>query len=146
MRSNRHTAPFGDLLEVPTRNGIHKGPKFQGRGAPVIKMGEVYKTDWVGPAERDRYDLSETELSKLSVENGDLLFCRTSLVPEGVGRCAIVGQLDEPTVFASNLIRARLDTDKADPQYWFYYFRSPVGLQQFQSIARGTSVTSLQVV
>lgn len=141
--SDRQVDEFGSLLAIPTRNGIHKGPKFQGRGVAVVKMGEVYNADLVTPAERDRYELTDSEAARLAVEQGDLLFCRTSLVPEGVGHCAMVGVLSEPTVFASNLIRVRLDRKKAIPRYWFYYFRSSIGGQQLHSLARGTSVTTI---
>jgi len=140
---DQQTAPFKSFLLVPTRNGIHKGPKFQGRGMPVIKMGEVYNADVIVDADRDLFDLTDKELERLAVEKNDLLFCRTSLVREGVGRCALVGDLAAPTVFASNLIRARLDLSRADPRFWFYYFASPNGREQFQSIARGTSVTTI---
>lgn len=143
MSSERPSDSFGHLMAVPTRNGIHKGPAYQGRGVPVIKMGEVYTTDFLDDAPRDRLDLTEGELTRLSVEEGDLLFCRTSLVAEGVGHCALVRGLLEPTTFASNLIRARLDPGKAEPRYWFYYFRSRQGKGQLLSLARGTSVTTI---
>ena len=126
-----------------TRNGVHKGPAHQGRGVAVIKMGEVYAADMIDDADRDRFDLSAGELERLSVHDGDLLFCRTSIVPDGVGHCAIVRSLREPTVFASNLIRVRLDRQRAEPRYWLYYFRSPEGKHGLLSLARGTSVTTI---
>ena len=143
MPSKRREMAFGSLLLVPTRNGIHKGPASQGRGVPVVKMGEVYHADIVKDAERDLLDLTPDELNRLEVLVDDLLFCRTSLVAEGVGHCALVGELSQRTTFASNLIRVRLDQDKADPRYWFYYFRSPMGQEQLLTLARGTSVTTI---
>ena len=59
----------------------------------VIKMGEVYAADMIDDADRDRLDLSIAELERLSVRGGDLLFCRTSLIPDGVGHCALVRSL-----------------------------------------------------
>ena len=106
-------------------------------------MGEVYKTAWIGPSVRDRIQLSDNEVEKASVQTSDLLFCRTSLVPEGVGIPAIVSQLDEPTTFASNLIRARVDFSKADPTFLLYHFLSPLGRSSMVEIARGTSVTTV---
>ncbi len=134
---------FEQLLAEPTRNGIHKGPSFQGRGVPIVKMGEVYSNHVIRHGARDLLQLTPREIEKLHVRRGDLLFCRTSLVAEGVGRCAIVDTLIEPTAFASNLIRARLDENKAVPQFYHYYFSSPDGISQLLSIARGTSVTTI---
>lgn len=130
-------------MAVPTRNGVHKGKAFQGRGFPIVKMGEVYSSDVVASMPRDLLALSDNELKRLELEKCDLLFCRTSLVAEGVGRCAIVGHLSERTTFASNLIRVRLDAKRARPRYWFYFFRAPVGRHLVGSIARGTTVTTI---
>jgi type I restriction enzyme S subunit len=143
MGSEWHVGRFGDLFAVPPRNGIHKGPEFQGRGVPVVKMGEVYHTDVFGDALRDLYDLAPDELRRLEVRSGDLLFCRTSLVPDGVGHCAMVGPLSTRTAFASNLIRVRLDPAKGSPRYWYYFFRSRVGHELLLTLARGTSVTTI---
>ena len=143
MASDRAESQFGSLMAIRTRNGIHKGPSHQGRGVAVIKMGEVYAADMIDDADRDRLDLSTAELERLSVRDGDLLFCRTSLVPHGVGHCALVRSLSEATVFASNLIRVRLDRQRAEPRYWLYYFRSPGGKYGLLSLARGTSVTTI---
>jgi type I restriction enzyme S subunit len=143
MGSEWHVGRFGDLFAVPPRNGIHKGPEFQGRGVPVVKMGEVYHTDVIGDALRDLYDLAPDELRRLEVRSGDLLFCRTSLVPDGVGHCAMVGPLSTRTAFASNLIRVRLDPAKGSPRYWYYFFRSRVGHELLLTLARGTSVTTI---
>ncbi|HTW90572.1 MAG TPA: restriction endonuclease subunit S [bacterium] len=143
MPSEWRETSFGDLMDIPTRNGIHKGPPFQGHGVPVVKMGEVYHTDVVCDAQRDLLDLTPQELDRLEVVKDDLLFCRTSLVAAGVGHCAIVGELSRRTTFASNLIRVRLDSESTAPRYWFYHFRSPAGQEQLLSIARGTSVTTI---
>jgi type I restriction enzyme S subunit len=143
MATEWRAAPFRAFMAVPPRNGIHKGSAHQGSGTPVIKMGEVYGTDVIGDRDRDRLQLTPEEMGRLAVDEGDLLFCRTSLVADGVGHCALVGRLSERTVFASNLIRIRLDQDRASSRFWHYYFRSPIGNGQLLSLARGTSVTTI---
>lgn len=143
MESRWAWAKLSSLLLCPPRNGIHKGPEFQGAGVAIVKMGEVYD-DWqVVHRERDRYIISDKELAKLNLIEDDLLFCRTSLVPEGVGKPAIVRELTEPTVFASNLIRMRVDAERANPRFLLYYFLSNPGRKQTQAIGRGTSVTTI---
>ena len=56
----------------------------------------------------------------------DLLFARQSLVLEGAGKCSIVMEVSELTVFESHLIRVRLDKSKANPMFYYYYLRSPI--------------------
>jgi len=137
------SVPFRELMLVPTRNGIHKGPAYQGRGTPIIKMGEVYTSPYVGERRRDLFDLTASEQRKTAVQEGDLLFCRTSLVADGVGRCAIVKPLEATTSFASNLIRVRLDPARVDWRYAHSFFMSPGGRDLVRSISRGTSVTTI---
>ena len=135
---------LSEVLSEKTRNGIHKGTEYQGQGVPVIKMGEVYSSPYVGVGpHRDLLMLSEAEIEKLSVRPDDLLFCRTSLVAEGVGRCALVRDVTPGTSFASNLIRVRIDSTKADCRFIHWVFRSPLGEALRMSIARGTSVTTI---
>ncbi len=134
---------LADLLSEPTRNGIHKGVEWQGRGIPLIKMGEVYSADYIGDSSRDLLDLTMKEQERLTVRNDDLLFCRTSLVADGVGRCALVRNLSGDAAFASNLIRVRIDQKKADVRFVHWIFRSPLGQELRRSIARGTSVTTI---
>ena len=135
---------FEDLMAISTRNGIHKSVEYQGSGTPVVKMGEVYSSMYVDDGDdRDLLDLSLSELSKLSIQVDDLLFCRTSLVADGVGRCAIVRNLSKTTSFASNLIRVRLDKKFGDPRFYHFVFRSPLGLNLMRSIVRGTSVSTI---
>ena len=142
--SNWDKCRFRDLLAEPTRNGIHKGVEFQGRGTPVVKMGEVYSSKFVDDnGERDFFELSDLELSKLTIQMNDLLFCRTSLVADGVGRCAIVRKVSRPTSFASNLIRVRLDSKLADPGFYHFVFQSAMGMDFMRSIVRGTSVSTI---
>ncbi len=135
--------PLREVLSEPTRNGIHKGVAWQGRGTPVIKMGEVYSSEYVGHADRDLLELTDAEVHRFSVRDDDLLFCRTSLVADGVGRCALVKGLKEQSCFASNLIRVRVDALRADARFVHWIFRSPLGQELRRSIARGTSVTTI---
>jgi type I restriction enzyme, S subunit len=143
MASDWQLQTLSALLAVPTRNGIHKGQAFQGRGVPVVKMGEVYHADIIRDQPRDLLDLTPDELTRLEVRTGDLLLCRTSLVADGVGHCALVGDLSQRSTFASNLIRVRMSPERADPRFWFYYFRSSLGKHQLLSLARGTAVTTI---
>ena len=143
MSPNWQYQSFSNVLLEPTRNGIYKNPSFQGKGIPIIKMGEVYENREIKDKKRDLLLLSDAEMQKLLVKEGDLLFCRTSLVASGVGHCAIVRKLTESTTFASNLILARINQKIANPNYYRYYFSSVKGINQLLSIARGTSVTTI---
>ena len=61
--------------------------------------------------------LSDSDKEKYSVRKGDILIVRTNGNPNYVGRCVVVHDDLPNTVYASYLIRLRLDESKANPSY-----------------------------
>jgi len=102
----------------------------------------------------ERVPLSENERRKFSLEPGDLLFARQSLVLEGAGKCCIVLECEENTCFESHLIRVRLDSHKANSQFYYYFFKSGTGSGTVQTIVnqvaaagiRGSDLAKLKVL
>ena len=61
---------------------------------------------------------TETDIKKFAVKYGDLLFCRSSLVAEGIGKASVVPE-DVPnnTLFECHVIRLPLDLKVVVPEY-----------------------------
>jgi type I restriction enzyme S subunit len=68
---------------------------------------------------------SEQEMKKLRLQKGDILVNRTNSA-ELVGKCAVF-DLEGDYLFASYIIRIRLDQQKADPRLVAQYINSPAG-------------------
>jgi type I restriction enzyme, S subunit len=114
-------------------------------------MGELFANDRIGDIPMEFVPMNERELSSMLVEPGDLLFARQSLVLAGAGKCSIVQEASEVTTFESHIIRVRLKRDVADPQFFFYYFRSvncgirSIVTQGVQAGIRGNDLKRLSV-
>ena len=134
---------FAQLLAEPVRNGIYKKREFHGRGAKVVNMGELFANPRLRDVYMRRVELSESEQHRLSVQAGDLLFARRSLVAEGAGKCSVVLEVNELTAFESSIIRARPDPTKADSLFLYYYFNSPIGLHGLDTIRRHVAVAGI---
>ncbi len=130
-------------MNQPLRNGIYKKKEFHGRGTKVVNMGELFGFPRIGTIPMKRVELTGTEPKRFSVEKNDLLFARRSLVAEGAGKCSIVMEVDEATTFESSIIRARLNTDRAIPLFYYYYFSSPQGLRNLDTIRRQVAVAGI---
>jgi type I restriction enzyme S subunit len=144
MSSERRSIRFGDLLASEgTRNGIYKSKEFHGRGAKIVNMGELFAYPRLFDVEMKRVDIDSGEEEKFSLKAGDLLFARRSLVAEGAGKCSIVKEVKGATVFESSIIRARVDTNKADSEYLYYTFSSVVGRNLLGTILRQTAVSGI---
>lgn len=134
---------FQELLIEPVRNGIYKKKEFHGRGQKIINMGELFDYNFISNQEMKRVELTQKELEKNLVKDGDLLFARRSLVLEGSGKCSIVVNPSEDTTFESSIIRARLNKDEAEPKFYYYLFHSPLGRALMASITTQTAVSGI---
>lgn len=135
---------FETLYGVPSRNGIYKSSEHHGDGAKIVNMGELFAHEFVGPQDMSRLTMSEAELEKAGLVDGDLLFGRRSLVEAGAGKCSVVEGLVGPTTFESSIIRVRLDLEKALPRFYYYWFRSRLGRGSIRAIVSGTNVKGIR--
>jgi len=142
---------FSNLYSVESRNGLTKPSKVRGSGYKMINMGELFSHDRIYDIPMELVPLTEREKCSSKVESGDLLFARQSLVLEGAGKCSIVMDVSPLTVFESHLIRVRLDSKRANPLFYYYYFKSPqspiksIVSQCAQSGIRGSDLGELSV-
>jgi type I restriction enzyme, S subunit len=123
MQTNR--IKFEDLYLIPSKNGVSKPERKRGSGIKMINMGELFQYDRIGNIPMELVPMSPRELATMCVETGDLLFARQSLVLAGAGKASIVTETNEKTTFESHIIRVRLDKNKADPLFYYFYFKSP---------------------
>lgn len=120
----------------------------------MINMGELFAYPIIKNPEMERVQASDIELPKYRIEKGDLLFARQSLVLEGAGKCSIVAETEDPTVYESHLIRVRLNKELCDPFFYFHFFNSQVGAGFVQQIVnqvaaagiRGSDLEKLKVI
>lgn len=143
MANDWVAVPFGDLLIGGTRNGVYKRKEFHGSGVKIVNMGELFAHPRLRNVPMKRVELTPKELAKASLQPGDLLFARRSLVAEGAGKCSIVVDVTEPTTFESSIIRARPAPNRADALFLYYYFNSPKGKHLLGTILRQVAVSGI---
>lgn len=144
--------PFESLYAIPSKNGLTRPARVRGGGYKMINMGELFAHDRIGAIDMELVPMNEKELEAMLVEDGDLLFARQSLVLSGAGKCSIVKSVDSEITFESHIIRIRLKKDVANPNFFFYYFKSPqcgiksIVTQGVQAGIRGNDLKTLPVV
>ena len=134
---------LASVLEGGTRNGVYKPKQYHGTGARIVNMGELFAHPRLRAIGMKRIELTYDELRRFEIRPGDLLFARRSLVAEGAGRCTLVCEVSEPTVFESSIIRARPNPHFVDSRYLFYLFRSPYGDYALDTIRRQVAVAGI---
>lgn len=142
---------FGSLYKIDSRNGLTKPSKVRGEGYNMINMGELFSYDRIYNIPMELVPLKDSEKINAKVEVGDLLFARQSLVLEGAGKCSIVMETSDLTVFESHIIRIRLKSEE-NPLFYYYYFKSPLSpvstivSQCAQAGIRGSDLSNLEVI
>lgn len=135
---------FESLYAAPSRNGVYKPKEFHGSGCRIVNMGELFAYDVIPDVEMSRLRLTDAELRRSALEQGDLLFARRSLIESGAGKCAIVGEMTEPTTFESSIIRVRVDRSRVLPEFLRYWFASHQGRGRMRAIVTGTNVKGIK--
>ncbi|WOF15412.1 hypothetical protein F1737_01285 [Methanoplanus sp. FWC-SCC4] len=153
MSDNWESVKFETLYSEPSKNGLTRPKKVRGQGYKMVNMGEIFAYNIIKNPSMELVPLNDKEKSQFSLIDGDLLFARQSLVAEGAGKCSIVLRPSETITFESHLIRVRLNKKESDPSYYFYYFISPQGKGNVQSLViqvaaagiRGSELAKLKV-
>ncbi|MFT4943929.1 MAG: type I restriction enzyme S subunit [Flavobacteriales bacterium] len=137
---------FENIYKIPSKNGLYKSSKFEGRGIPIVKMKQQYSQGFINAlnSEFDLIELTKSELEKNEILVEDLLFSRTSVVAEGVGKCSIIKFLSTRTIFDSNIIRIRMDSNKANSLFYYYYFKSFMGRGVILSLSNGVNIKTIK--
>ena len=130
-----------DEVSLETRYGTSRRSSTNESGTPILRIpnvagGEVNfeKLKWCD-------HLSERELSKLVLRDGDLLVVRTNGSRDLVGRCAVFHDKGRPYAYASYLIRIRPDPEKVQAQFLAFFLESTMGRD---SIAERTRTSAGQ--
>ncbi|MEX1098645.1 MAG: restriction endonuclease subunit S [Planctomycetales bacterium] len=105
-----------------------------GRGTPVLRINNV-KRRTVDTAELKHVELPDKVRRGLLLTDGDILIIRTSGSRDLVGTCAVFHEKGE-YVFASYLIRLRVDNAKANPEFIAWFLNSSLGRQQIDATSR----------
>ncbi|MBI1811809.1 MAG: restriction endonuclease subunit S [Nitrospirae bacterium] len=112
-------------VTLSVKNGLFKRPSEFGSGVPLINVVDLFAEYKVDMKKLDRVSVTQEELQKYLIEDGDLFFCRSSLKKEGVAKCVVALDLKEPTVFECHTIMARLNKKALNPLYASIYFNHP---------------------
>jgi type I restriction enzyme S subunit len=130
----RRLASLGGLI-VGSQYGTSTKANSDGRGCPVLRMGNI-QNGHLSFHDLRYVPLSPEEAKKYLLREGDVLINRTNSL-ELVGKAAVYESApDGDHVFASYLIRLRLDTGRAVPQYVSAAINSAYGRDYILRTAR----------
>lgn len=108
------------------QNGISAGAEYFGKGFPFVSYGDVYKNEILPILVNGLAQSNEKEQLHYSIDEGDVLFTRTSETIEEIGISSICFQKIKGAVFAGFLIRFRPNEGTLNKNFSKYFFRSKI--------------------
>jgi type I restriction enzyme S subunit len=106
------------------QNGISEGAEYFGSGFPFVSYGDVYNNITLPYDVEGLAQSSVEERQKMSVEEGDVFFTRTSETIEEIGISSVCMKNLENAIFSGFLIRFRPKPNILLKDFSKYYFRS----------------------
>jgi len=104
------------LFREPLKNGVNFTKEQMGLGCSVVNIKDLYTSQYVAISNLDLVNISNKEIENNKLEDGDILFVRSSVKKEGVGCSAVFKNIGKPIVFSGFIIRARVNKDVL-PEY-----------------------------
>ena len=126
---------LGEILKEHPQYGYTASATDKKVGPKFLRVTDIvgYKVEW---AKVPFCKISEEEKKKYLLNKGDIVFARAGTV----GYTFFVKENPpEETIFASYLIRIKIDEKKYDPVYVSYFLKSPFYWGQVNNFLTGTS-------
>ena len=130
--------PLGDCIASGPKNGLYKPAEFYVEGSggtPIARIDSFDNGDRLRCHSLRRLRLDASELNRYELRAGDLVINRVNSL-DHVGKTALVEELQEPTVFESNMMRVRVKRSLLTPQFSLLTLASPSVQSQFKSRAK----------
>ena len=84
----------------------------------VLGVANIVNRMYSKVDELPKTDADDKEIEKFEVSYGDMLFCRSSLVAEGIGKASIIPEnVQDNVLFECHVIRLPLDLSKCVPEF-----------------------------
>lgn len=104
------------------KNGMNFSKDAMGHGYAFVNLQNIFGKSVIDTEKLELAEASETQLQEYNLQEGDVLFVRSSVKLEGVGEAAIVPKTLENTTYSGFIIRFR-DEFRLDNNFKRFVFQ-----------------------
>ena len=128
---------IGDRVTSSFQNGLYKPAEdYCDEGTRIVRINDYDNDGTKKFNSLRRVLLSEAEIERFGIQRNDILVNRVNSLSH-IGKSCIVEDLEDVTVFESNMMRLRLpETSGISPEYLFIVFNSPRARDYFKKVAK----------
>ena len=135
-----------EIIQDKASNGFFaKRDAYKDDGnVQILGVSNVVNRMYSNTKELPRTNATQAEKEKYSVKYGDMLFCRSSLVADGIGKASIVAKGTFPNVlFECHVIRLSLDLQKCVPEFVQVLSTTPFFRRQIIAQSKTATMTTI---
>ena len=126
---------LGDVIAQSPKNGLYKHNDSYGSGTFILRINDFSNDGDEVITASNRVAIDPTETALYALREGDMVTNRVNSLSH-LGKTALIGRLIEPMVFESNMMRFRVDENRAVPSYVLRVLNSPICKKQFLGSAK----------
>ena len=130
-------------LVVDHNSGVYKKAALYGHGYNIVGVSDLYGCHSIDGQQFSLVPLEPNELSRYTLNEGDLLYAESSLVREGIARTLPVTRKGAGTAFAWHTRRVRLDAAKANAISLHYVLDGGPARKRLMAVATQTALTGI---
>ncbi|MFL9625925.1 restriction endonuclease subunit S [Aeromonas jandaei] len=133
--------PLGEMATF--RNGVNFTKSSQGEPIKILGVKDFQDYYWAPLNSLDSIIPDGTLPDTDTLQQNDIIFVRSNGNPELIGRCLLIGEVQERTTFSGFTIRARRFTDEVLPQYLCHFLKSSHIRRELVDGGNGANIRSL---
>jgi type I restriction enzyme S subunit len=137
---------LGEVLQNKASNGLFdKNSKYSENGnSQVMWVGDVVNRMYSNIIGLHRISVDESDISRYEVQYGDLLFCRSSLNVDGIGKASMVPvEVSARTLYECHVIRTPLELTICLPEFVQVFTTMDFFRNQIMSKAKTATMTTI---
>ena len=137
---------LGEVLRSKASNGFFaKNNKYSENGnSQVMWVGDVVNRMYSNTIGLHRINVDESDISRYEVQYGDLLFCRSSLNVDGIGKASMVPiEVQSRTLYECHIIRTPLEITICLPEFVQVLTTMDFFREQIMSNAKTATMTTI---
>lgn len=140
-RDGWKTVPLGEMAAF--RNGINFTKSSKGTPIKILGVKDFQNHFWAPFEDFDSIVPEGVVPDTDTLEEGDIVFVRSNGNPDLIGRCLLIGELQERTTHSGFTIKARLQTNEVMPAYLCHFLKSKGTRQEMIDGGNGANIKSL---
>jgi type I restriction enzyme S subunit len=127
--------PLGAVIAEDPKNGLYKHSSAYGTGTPILRINDFSNDGNLVTSASNRVTTDTSERKIYALRKDDIVVNRVNSLSH-LGKTALIGDLPEPMVFESNMMRFRVDENRALPRYVLRLLNSPICKKQILGSAK----------